>query len=101
MATLQSRFSSGRILSEASGLFPGMLWLVLAALAAGLFYWEGIVTLWRAWQTAEYSHGPLIPLISGYLFLRQMKGVEPHHGPVTDRLPGLALFFPTRSKAVP
>ena len=92
MATVQGRSGGARILSELTGLFPGLLWLALAALAACLFYWEGMVALWRAWQTAEYSHGPLIPLISGYLFLRQLKGVAPHYGPVNDRLPGLALL---------
>ena len=92
MASLQGKLSGGNIVSEVTRLFPGLLWLGLAALAACLFYWEGMVTLWAAWQTAEYSHGPLIPLISGYLFLRQMKGVEPHVGPVNDRWPGLALL---------
>lgn len=92
MATLQGKLGAGRIVSEVTGLFPGLLWLGLAALAAGLFYGEGMAELWRAWQTAEYSHGPLIPLISGYLFLRQLKGVAPNYGPVNDRLPGLALL---------
>ncbi len=92
MASLLGKLSGGNIVSEVTRLFPGLLWLGLAALAACLFYWEGMTALWAAWQTAEYSHGPLIPLISGYLFLRQMKGVEPHIGPVNDRWPGLALL---------
>ncbi|MEM7269363.1 MAG: VPLPA-CTERM-specific exosortase XrtD, partial [Pseudomonadota bacterium] len=41
----------------------------------------------------EYSHGPLIPLISGYLFLRQMKQSPPHIGPVDDRWPGVAVLL--------
>ena len=28
-----------------------------------------------AWQQPEYSHGPLIPVLSGLLFLRQLKDV--------------------------
>ncbi|MEM9097665.1 MAG: VPLPA-CTERM-specific exosortase XrtD [Pseudomonadota bacterium] len=71
---------------------PGALWLGLAVLAAVLFYRGGIADLWANWQTPEYSHGPLIPLISGYLFLRQMKSVPAHHGPVTDRWPGLMVL---------
>lgn len=36
-------------------------------------FWIGIVSLGRAWATPEYSHGPLIPLISLYLFLRELR----------------------------
>ena len=76
----------------------GILWLGLAGLAAAVFLRGGIVDLWDNWQTPEYSHGPLIPLISGYLFLRQMKTAPPNAGPVEDRWPGVlvlgaALFF--------
>ncbi len=73
-------------------LWPGGLWLALAVLAAIVFFHEGMLALWSAWQTPEYSHGPLIPLISGYLFLRQMKGVPPNSAPVTDRWPGVLVL---------
>lgn len=67
--------------ASASGGIPGVrsgfLWLVLAVLAAIPFFWPGMVHLWAAWQAPEYSHGPLIPIISGYLFLRQLKTVPP------------------------
>ncbi|MBF9032126.1 VPLPA-CTERM-specific exosortase XrtD [Rhodobacterales bacterium HKCCE3408] len=33
----------------------------------------GFASLARAWSTPEYSHGPLIPLISLYLFLRELR----------------------------
>ena len=72
-------------------LSPGALWLVLSCLAAILFFQAGIVDLWQAWQAPEYSHGPLIPLISGYLFLRQLKGLPAHSGPVADRWPGVVI----------
>lgn len=36
-------------------------------------FWIGIVSLGKAWITPEYSHGPLIPLISLYLFLRELR----------------------------
>ena len=71
----------------------GALWLMLASIAAALFFHQGFGHLLRAWQEPEYSHGPLIPLISGYLFLRQMKTVPRHTGPVTDRGPGIAALM--------
>jgi exosortase D (VPLPA-CTERM-specific) len=73
-------------------VLQGALWLGLACLAAGVFFWSGMTDLWESWQQPEYSHGPLIPLISGYLFLRQMKGVPAHPGPVTDRWPGVLVL---------
>ena len=43
---------------------PGLaLFIVLLAVSLPIF-WIGFVSLARAWSTAEYSHGPLIPLIS-------------------------------------
>ena len=37
-----------------------------------------MISLGDAWSTPEYSHGPLIPLLSLYLFLRQLRerGIE-------------------------
>ena len=70
----------------------GVFWLVLATLGAGLFFRDGIAELLRAWQAPEYSHGPLIPLLSLLLFLRQLKTVPVVPGPVRDRGPGVALL---------
>ena len=36
-------------------------------------YWSSFGLLGTAWITPEYSHGPLIPLISLYLFLRERR----------------------------
>lgn len=80
--------SQGDVSSLLAGLWPGGLWLALATLAAAIAFQDGIVALLRAWQLPEYSHGPLIPIISGYLFLRQTRDVPPSDGPVTDRWPG-------------
>lgn len=72
----------------------GALWLGLACLAGLAFFYGGIVNLWGAWQTPEYSHGLLIPMISGYLFLRQLKGVPANPGKdVTDRWAGVAVLI--------
>jgi exosortase D (VPLPA-CTERM-specific) len=70
---------------------PGLLCLGLAVLAAGVVFSDGITTLLVAWQLPEYSHGPLIPLLSLLLFLRHLKRVPIQTGPVTDRGPGLIL----------
>ncbi len=74
------------------GITAGTLMLFVALGAAGVVFWSGIVSLARAWSVPEYSHGPLIPVISGYLFLRQMKQVPASVEPVTDRWPGVALM---------
>lgn len=77
---------------ESAGLRPaGLLWLAFATLGAAVFFDNGIETLLLAWQQPEYSHGPLIPVLSGVLFLRQLKGEPIHHGPV-NRIPGLILM---------
>ena len=73
-------------------LNAGVFWLLCATIAALFFFQEGLNALWVAWQLPEYSHGPLIPVLSLLLFLRQLKGVPIDHRPVTDRGPGIALL---------
>lgn len=85
MTTVQKPAQSGF-------LHAGMFWLLLAILASGLFFWEGIEALLVAWQLPEYSHGPLIPVLSALLFIRQLKEYPPNPGPLPDRGPGLALL---------
>ncbi|MAC81897.1 MAG: VPLPA-CTERM-specific exosortase XrtD [Rhodobacteraceae bacterium] len=70
----------------------GVFWLILALLGAGLFFRDGIAALLAAWQTPEYSHGPLIPILSGFLFLRQLKDYPERPGPIPHRWPGLVLL---------
>ncbi len=67
--------------------------MALNLVAAAFFFSYGIEALLRAWVTPEYSHGPVIPLLSAYMFLREMKSVPPAAGPVTDRGPGVALVI--------
>ncbi len=71
----------------------GLFWLALATLAAAVFFREGIGALLAAWQLVEYSHGPLIPVLSLFLFLRQLKTVPVRTGAVPDRWPGVALML--------
>ena len=69
----------------------GALWLILAIIASIPIFWSGFVSLGDAWLTPEYSHGPIIPLLSGYLFLRDMRKVPTPTEPVTDRWQGAAI----------
>lgn len=55
-------------------------------------FWFGFLSLFAAWTTAEYSHGPLIPLISLYLFLRELRKSAVPNADVNDRWPGVVLI---------
>lgn len=61
--------------------------------AAIWFFHPGFATLFAAWQTPEYSHGPLIPVISALLFLRHLRDVPVHPGPLPGRWPGVAVIL--------
>lgn len=71
----------------------GLIWFVLAVLSAGVYFQTGVQSLAQAWALPEYSHGPLIPLLSLFLFLRHLKVVPILPGPVTDRTPGVILVI--------
>ena len=70
----------------------GLFWFV-ALVGAGLpIYWLGLNSLAAAWATPEYSHGPLIPMVSMYLFLRELRhGMTAPPGSPANRLPGILL----------
>lgn len=70
----------------------GVFLLALATLSAGWFFIDGLDALLTAWQTPEYSHGPLIPVLSALMFLRELKQYPPQDGPVPDRWPGVAVI---------
>jgi len=70
-----------------------MFWLVLASIGAGIFFLDGLDALFTAWQLPEYSHGPLIPVLSGLLFLRQLKEVPVDTGPKRDRWVGFTVIL--------
>ena len=70
----------------------GMFWLCLALLSAGVYFQTGVGALLDAWTLPEYSHGPLIPILSGFLFLRHLKRVPILTGPVTDRGAGVIVI---------
>lgn len=91
MAELSSAHQKPKLIDEF--LHGGTFWLLVACISAVFFFQEGINDLLVAWKMPEYSHGPLIPILSGLMFLRQLKTVPVNHGPVTDRGPGVALLI--------
>jgi exosortase D (VPLPA-CTERM-specific) len=74
-----------------SGLW-GLIWLTVATFAAGAFFIDGLDALLTAWALPEYSHGPLIPVLSALLFLRQLKEYPPQPGSKGDRWPGVMVI---------
>lgn len=70
----------------------GLFWFTLCLLAALPLFWFGLTGLASAWARPEYSHGPIIPLLSFYMYLREMKAVPPPAAPVTDRTPGVLVL---------
>jgi exosortase D (VPLPA-CTERM-specific) len=77
--------------SRRASLNFGPLLLLIALLGASVYFAEGGEALFTAWQLPEYSHGPLIPLLSGFIFLNELKSVPERPGAVDLRWPGVAL----------
>lgn len=77
----------------------GTALLAGAVLVALPVFWIGLVSLGQAWITPEYSHGPLIPLISLYLFLRERRQAQAVPGPCTAG-PGVAVMVAALALAV-
>ena len=55
----------------------GLLLLAVAVLAAWPLFRYGIGGLATAWAKPEFSHGPVIPVLSFWMFLRELKAVPP------------------------
>ncbi|MWD29580.1 VPLPA-CTERM-specific exosortase XrtD [Aquicoccus sp. SCR17] len=78
----------------------GLFWFVLLIAGSIPIFWIGFVSLAQAWSTPEYSHGPLIPIISLYLFLREMRQMPPPAPHVSDRWPGILVILAALTVAV-
>lgn len=90
MATSDSISSSGL---RPAGVNPvGLGLFTLLMLVSIPIFWIGFVSLGQAWATPEYSHGPLIPIISLYLFMRELRNSEMPNPVVTDRWPGVLVI---------
>ena len=71
---------------------PGfLLFLALCAGSVPIF-WFGFESLVSAWSTPEYSHGPIIPLISLYLFLRELRAAPADDVANRVRWPGILVI---------
>jgi exosortase D (VPLPA-CTERM-specific) len=62
----------GEVFVSSGRTVLGSALLGLATLAAIPVFAPGMAELGRVWLTPEYSHGPLIPVVSAYLLLREM-----------------------------
>ena len=74
---------------EFSVNFSGLLLFVALCVGSIPIFWLGFESLARAWSTPEYSHGPIIPLISLYLFLRELRTAPADDGTPKRRWPGV------------
>lgn len=84
-STVSGRFSIGAFANW------GIFWLLVAIVGAAVFFSNGINALLVAWQLPEYSHGPIIPVLSAILFLRQLKDFPVNTGEKRNRWPGVVL----------
>lgn len=88
-----SHTARGRLTSYGQPFRPlGLTLFLLVMIGAAAVFSFGVTSIIGAWAEPEYSHGPLIPLISAYLFLRQMRHTPPVEGPVGDRWIGFAVM---------
>lgn len=76
----------------ATWITPGLFWLLVGMVGAGIFFADGLDALLTAWALPEYSHGPLIPILSGLLFLRQLKDYPVDPGPKRNRWVGVTVI---------
>ena len=70
----------------------GIAAFILLLVGSVPIFWIGLVSLGKAWATPEYSHGPLIPLISLYLFLRELRRAPEPGSDIPIRWPGLVVL---------
>ncbi len=78
----------------------GLFWLLVATVAAALFFRDGFEVLLDAWSEPEYSHGPLIPVLSALMFLRDLKQYPVQPGPKRHRWPGVLVVLLSIAVAV-
>ena len=89
MSTIEIDRPSGR----SDWITPGIFWLFIAIVGASVFFSDGLDALFAAWALPEYSHGPLIPVLSGLLFLRQLKSYPVDPGPKRNRWVGVTVIL--------
>ncbi|RWR29826.1 VPLPA-CTERM-specific exosortase XrtD [Sinirhodobacter populi] len=75
-----------------AGRLAGPFWLLVATVAAAIYFREGLDALLAAWSTPEYSHGPVIPVLSAFMFLHELKA-EPIRSGRVNRWPGIFVLL--------
>ncbi|MCP1168380.1 VPLPA-CTERM-specific exosortase XrtD [Limimaricola litoreus] len=83
--------STAPTLSASRGKGFGFVWFLLLVAGAVPVFWLGLESLAYAWSTPEYSHGPLIPIISLYLFLRELRDTPHQTDSSMNRWPGIVV----------
>lgn len=91
-----SRDPTGRVVWKPLG-FALFVTMILVAIPV---FWLGFEALAAAWSTAEYSHGPLIPIVSLYLFLRELRKTPLPKAQISDGWIGLLVMAAALSLAV-
>lgn len=89
---LRGWLATGRTVRLWNGMVPGMVWLIPAAGALAL-YFEALQGLVRRWNSDDYSHCYLVPVLSAYLIYQQrerLAGIR-NRGPAWPGYPGLAV----------
>lgn len=90
---ITTREAPGKDAGLYAGIDPvGLFWFTICVAAALPLFWLGLSGLATEWARPEYSHGPIIPILSFYMYLREMRAVPPPGAPVTDRGPGVAVI---------
>ncbi len=59
------------------GVSFGFATLVAILVGFALYFKDGIFSLFAAWTKEEYSHGWLIPLVAGFLIVRELRDEDP------------------------
>ncbi len=75
---------------DQKGRLAGAALLALMLMGSLPIFWLGLASIGQAWMTPEYSHGPLIPLISLYLFLLGLRDRPARSHPLV-RWPGVVV----------
>ncbi len=93
MTTQEFGTGTQRDLAVSQFTNTGIFWIAVSLVGMIAFYWTGLVSLLDAWARPEYSHGYLIPVIAGYLFVSRAYEVDANGpGQVSGRGPGIALI---------
>ena len=77
--------------ARGNGLAAAWPWLAVAAAGLAAFYGQALLVLGASWQRPEYSYGPLVPVITGLMILRELHRRPPLFD-AGSRAPGVALL---------